>query len=426
MTRSTDRLTLVGLSHRTAPVEVREQVTIPAEKAPDALRDLRRIPGVVGAALVSTCNRTEAVCEAADGGTADARAIVETLARIHGIEPEFLEKYLYVYQGEAAVRHLFKVAASLDSLIVGEGQIVGQVKAAYAMAQEQDSLSAGLHQLFQNALASSKKVRLTSGISESAVSVPFAAVELAKKIFDDFSRCQILIVGSGKMGEIATRHLKGMGMTRIFCANRTLERAVTLAEKFGGAAIRLDDVPRHLPDTDIVISSTGSPGVVLAREAVADAMRHRRNRPMFLIDIAVPRDIAPEVGEIPNVYLYDIDDLRDVVDRNRKNRENKLEKAEQILAGEVGQFLSRLDAQEIVPTIQRLRAQMDEMRKHELERTRKRLGGLTPEQEAALDDLTASIVNKILHYPIATLKTAPPEDTGLRDTVRRIFGLNRP
>jgi glutamyl-tRNA reductase len=414
------RLALVGLSHRTAPIEVRERISVPAEEVPGALRELRQIPGLVGAALVSTCNRTEAVCELDEGGT---RGIVEALARIRELEPSFLESYLYVYEGEEAVRHLFRVAASLDSLIVGEGQIVAQVKTAYGLAQEQESLSGPLHQLFQSALAASKKVRAQSGIGESAVSVPYAAVELAKKIFDDFSKCQILIIGTGKMGEIATRHIKGLGTSRIFCANRTLEKATTLAEKFGGAAIRLEDIPLHLADTDIVISSTGAPGIVLGKEAVAEAMHERRNRPMFLIDIALPRDIGPEVATIPNVYLYDIDDLRDVVDRNRRNREAKVERAEALLGVEIEQFLARLAASETVPTIQRLRGAMEDLRRQELERTRKRLGGLTPEQEAALDDLTASIVNKILHYPIAHLKSAPAEDGGVRETIRKIFGL---
>ncbi len=421
MTAATSRLTLVGLSHRTAPVEIRERLNVPAERIPEALLSLRSVPGVVGAALISTCNRTEAICEISDAS--DARLIVESMATFHHLEPAFLEKYLYVYHSDAAVQHLFRVAASLDSLIVGEGQIVAQVKGAYSLAQEHGSLSASLHLLFQHALSASKKVRATSGIGESAVSVPFAAVELAKKIFDDFSRCQILIIGSGKMGEIATRHLKGLGTSRIFCANRTLEKAAILAEKFGGAAIRLDDMQRHLKDTDIVIASTGAPGFVLEKEAVAEAMRERRSRPMFLIDIAVPRDLSPEIATIPNVYLYDIDDLRDVVDRNRKNREAKVSRAEMLLSGEITQFVARLEVQDAVPTIQRLRMSMEELRKNELERTRKRLGGLTPEQEAALNDLTASLVNKILHYPIAHLKTTEPEHAGVRDAIRQIFGL---
>jgi len=418
---SGSRFTLVGLSHRTAPVEVRERLAVPAERVPEALSRLRQIPGVIGAVLLSTCNRTEAVCEMADG--AGAKEIVLVLASIHGLEPAFLENYLYVFEKEAAVEHLFHVAASLDSLMIGEGQIVNQVKEAYSKAQENSSVSAGLHLLFQHALAASKKVRAQSGIGELAVSVPFAAVELAKKIFDDFSRCQIMIIGSGKMGELATKQLKSLGTSRIFCANRTLERAVTLADRFGGAAIRLEDIPRHLPDTDIVISSTGSPDTILSRETVAEAMRDRKRRPMFLIDIAVPRDISPDTATLPNVYLYDIDDLRDVVDSNRRSRETKLERAEALSAREIAAFLEKVRSLEVIPTIQSLRTAMDELRKVELEKTRRRLGGLTSDQESALDDLTASIVNKILHYPIAHLKTSAPENADLRDAIRKIFGL---
>jgi glutamyl-tRNA reductase len=419
MSAAGSRFVLVGLSHRTAPVEIRERVSVPAEEMGTALARLRAVPSVVGAALVSTCNRTEAICEITD--EAAARGIVEALSELRGIDPQFLEKYLYVLHGDAAVRHVFRVTASLDSLIIGESQIVGQVRAGYSAAQEHASISPGLHQLFQFALNSSRKVRTASGIAESAVSVPYAAVELAKKIFEDFSKTTILVIGSGKMGEIAAKNLAALGVARVICANRTFDRAAGLAAKFGGAAIRLEDVPKHLADADVVVSSTGSQDLVLRAETVAEAMRGRRARPMFLVDIAIPRDIDPAAADLPGVYLYNIDDLRDVVDSNKRAREQRLEKADALATKEIDVFLERMRTQEVVPTIQQLRSTMDDMRKAELERTRKRLGGFTPEQEAALDDLTASIVNRILHYPIAHLKNAEPGET--RDTIRRIFGL---
>jgi len=417
-------LILVGLNHRTAPLEVRERLSIADAKLAETTRSLRELEGVEGAALLSTCNRVETIVSTSDENRiAD---IVDWMAAHASTTRAELEKHLYIVRHGDVVRHLFRVASGLDSMIVGEPQIGGQFRKAFITAHEIGALDTLLTQLFENTLRVAKKVRTDTGIGENAVSVPYAAVELAKKIFGDLRGLQVLLLGTGEMGELTAEHLHAQEVKQVFVANRSYDKAVELADRFGGAAVNFDAIDEHLTRCDIVIASTAAPHYIVEPEHASRALELRRNRNLFLIDLSVPRNIHPAVAEIDGAYVYNIDDLQQVADANFERRQEKALDAEQIVQREVESFRRRLVAQDAVPTIVELQQRLEDIRTAELEKCLRRMGPMTPEQRAAVEQFSTKLVNKILHYPILELKEAsdePQERESLRRTIRKIFGL---
>ncbi len=417
-------LILVGLNHRTAPVDVRERLSVSDVQIEETTSSLRAISGVEGAAVLSTCNRVEAIVSTNDEDV--IAEIVEWLARRATTVRAELEKHLYIVRHGDVVKHLFRVASGLDSMIVGEPQIGGQFKKAFMTAQHLGALDTLLTQLYENTLRVAKKVRTETGIGESAVSVPYAAVELAKKIFGDLRGLHVLLLGTGEMGELTAEHLHSQEVKQVFVANRSYERAVELAERFGGAAVNFDAIDEHLTRCDIVIASTAAPHFIVERHHAARAIEMRRKRNLFLIDLSVPRNIDPAVAEIDGAYLYNVDDLQQVAEANLELRQEKARDAEQIVVREVEQFRKRLVAQDAVPTILELQQRLETIRAAELEKTLRKVGPMTAEQREAIEMLSSQLVNKILHYPILQLKEAsdePQERESLRRTIRKIFGL---
>ena len=418
------RIVLIGMNHKTAPVEIRERLQLSCGDGGPALAELLGIPEVREVLVLSTCNRVEVLARVADGEAAVER-LKEFIFRQGNLDAAELERCIYVHRDREAVRHLFRVAASLDSLIMGEPQILGQVKEAYRRAVDHRATGVLLNRLVHHALRAAKRVRTETGIAGNAVSVSYAAVELAKKIFGGLHGKTILLVGAGEMSELAARHLLKQGVERILIANRTYARAEEMAAAFQGAPVAFDHLSEVLTEVDIVIASTGAPGYVVTAEMVAAALRRRRNRLLFLIDIAVPRDIDPAAGEIDNVYLYNIDHLQDVVDANRETRRAEAAKAEGIVAEEVALFEAWFNALAVVPTIVALRGKMEGIVRGELERSAHWLGGLPEEDRLRIEGLAASVVNKILHDPITGLKEESREKDELPyvAAVRRLFKL---
>ena len=417
-------LILVGLNHRTAPVDVRERLSIADSRLADTTASLRNVEGVDGAAVLSTCNRVEAVVSTRDEDVIEK--IVDWLADGAGTARTELEKHLYILRHGDVVKHLFRVASGLDSMIVGEPQIGGQVRAAFAAAMELGALDGLLVQLYDNTMRVAKKVRTDTGIGAHAVSVPYAAVELARKIFGDLRGLHVLLLGAGEMGELTAEHLHQQHVRQVFVANRSHDRARELAERFDGAAVHFDAVEEHLAKCDIVIASTAAPHYLIEPHHVGRALEARRNRNLFLIDLSVPRNINPAVAEIDGAYLYNVDDLQQVADANLELRQKKAVAAEAIVSREVDGFRKRLVAQDAVPTILELQQRLEAIRTAELEKCLRKVGPMTAEQRAAIEMFSSQLVNKILHYPILQLKEAseePQERESLRKTIRKIFGL---
>jgi glutamyl-tRNA reductase len=418
---------LVGLSHKTAPVEVREQFAFPEERLPEALQTAVALPGVSEALILSTCNRVEifARAEADDGNIGPALA--RFLAESHHRDLAEIERYLYEYRQRDAIRHIFRVASSLDSMIIGEAQILGQVKTAYAIARGSGALGGALEEVLTRSFAVAKQIRTETGIASSAVSVSYAAVELAKKIFGSLEGKHILLVGAGKMSELAAKHLLNSGAAEIFVTNRTPERAQELAAALQGRAVPFEQLLEYAAQCDILLSSTAAPNYVLWKADAQVLLFQRRNRPMFLVDIAVPRNIDPEINKLDNLFLYDIDDLQQVVNANLKERQREAQRGELIVEQELDKLLRRLKTLDVVPTIIDLRARLEEIRTEEFARMSSQLNGLTPEQREAIEALTRGMVNKILHSPVSHLKTLAQHPDGLKlvETVRRIFNLKQ-
>jgi len=417
-------LIAIGLNHRTAPVHVRERLSVAEAKLPELIASLTAMSGVDGVAIVSTCNRVETYVSAADEDL--IAAIVDWLAERAGAERAEIEKHLYILRHGDVVQHLFRVAAGLDSMIIGEPQIHGQVRAAFMASQRCGALYPLLTQLFEQTMRVAKRVRTDTGIGEHAVSVPYAAIELAKKIFGDLNGLQALLLGAGEIGELTAEHLGGSGVRQIFVANRAYERGVQLAERFGGAAIQFAEIEPHLSTCDIVIASTAAPHYVIAKEQVERALASRKRKNLFLIDLSVPRNIDPAIANVDGAYLYNIDDLQLVAESNRELRMKKAQQAEEIVAREVDGFRRRLAAQDAVPTIVELQQRLEEIRAAELEKCLRRVGPMTAEQRESIELMTTQLVNKILHYPILQLKEAdePQEQReSIRKTIRKIFGL---
>jgi glutamyl-tRNA reductase len=414
-------LQLIGVNHKTAPVEVRERLAISESRLPEAVRRFAEHPGIDEGMILCTCNRVELVAQT-ENGAADLRGF---LRHYFQMEPGALEPHLYEYREKDAIRHLFRVTASLDSMIVGEPQILGQVKEAYATARAVGAVRSELDQLLTRAFAVAKRVRTETAVGSSAVSVASVAVELAKKIFGSLDGKHVYLVGAGKMSELAARHLMAHGAAAIFVANRTYERAQRLAAKFEGQAIRFEELYNTCDRADIVITSTGAPHAIFRREHGELFLSRRKNRPMFFIDIAVPRDVDAGMNKLDGIFVYDIDDLQQAVSSHVADRQKEAERAEAIITIEVDRFQSRLQTLDVVPTIVSLQDHLETIRQAEIDRVRGRLGPLSPEQEMAVETLTRGIVNKIMHTPISTLKTAARESeaTTVIDLVRRLFNL---
>jgi glutamyl-tRNA reductase len=419
-------LILVGLNHRTAPIEVRERLSFDDSTAADFLENVKRLESVRGASVLSTCNRVETVVSSSDESAAER--LVDLLAAQNDMSRDDIEKHLYVLRHAEVIRHLFRVASGLDSMVLGEPQIGGQVRASYQRAQTLHTLDPVLVQLYETTLRVAKKVRSETGIGEHAVSIPFAGVELAKKIFGDLKGLSVLLIGAGKMGELTAQHLSGFGLKKVFVANRAYPRACELAERFDGEAVKFDALEEHLASCDIVVTSTAAPHYVVTPDQVRDALEGRRRKSLFLIDLSVPRNIDPEVSSVEGAYLYNIDDLKEVAESNRQRRAEKAQSAEGIVEREVEAFVRRMATQDAVPTILELQTRLEDIRKAELEKCLRRLGPITTEQQQAIEILSSSIINKVLHYPIVRLKetAASPEQEEretIRQTIRKIFGL---
>jgi glutamyl-tRNA reductase len=417
------RFQLIGVNHTTAPVEVRERLAIPESRLPEACRKLADRPEIEEGMIISTCNRVEVIASTKNGTAADLRGFLHEYFQL---SPEELERHLYEYREQDAVRHVFRVASSLDSMVVGEPQILGQVKEAYATARAVGSVRNQLDQLVTRAFAVAKRVRTETAVGSSSVSIASVAVELAKKIFGNLNGKSVYLIGAGKMSELAARHLLAHGCTSIFVANRTYDRAVHLADKFNGQVVRFEDLYNTCDRADIVITSTGAPHAIFRREHGEQFLNRRKNRPMFFIDIAVPRDVDPAMNKLDGIFVYDIDDLQQAVASHVADRRKEAERAEAIVAAEVERFQARLQTLDVVPTIVSLQDHLETIRQAELDRVRGRLGALTPDQEMAVEALTRGIINKIMHTPISTLKSAArePEATTVIDVVRRMFNLH--
>ena len=422
------RLALAGINHRTAPVQLREKLAFRSEDISFALHNLQD-RGASEALILSTCNRVEVTAALGEDVPADTlfEAIVDGRS---DLSLSTLRPHLYLYEAQDAMRHLFRVASSLDSMIVGEPQILGQLKQAYSQAREQGTIGSFLDAVLTRAFTVAKRIRTETEIGRSAVSVSYAAVELAREIFGSLQKKRVLIVGAGKMSEGTARHLLQAGAEEIFITNRTPEKAEGLAQVFRGKVIRYEHFTQRLGEMDIVITSSAAPGFVLTPDTVRRAIESRRNHPMFLIDIAVPRNIDPAVNTLEHAFLYDIDDLQRLTDRNLRTRQGVADQAESIVSEEVARLESKLRARDLTPTIVSLQGQLEGIRQDVLCRYRPRLGALSIEQEEALEALTRGIVNKIAHGPISEMRrqvsTEPSEqdrEAELVAAVRRIFRL---
>ena len=417
------RLLAVGLSHRTAPDELRETVDFSRKGLDTALAELASRG--IGRELVvlSTCNRAEIYAVAETDETADH--IGRFFSDYHDIPHSEVREHLYVHRGPDVARHLFRVAAGLDSLVVGEPQILGQVKAAYAVASDGQFTAALTNRLFHSAFSVGKRVRSETGLGEGAVSVSYAAIALAKKIFGDLKGRAVLILGAGEMAKLTGIHLQSQHVRQITIASRTLQTAQTLAARLEGVAVPWDRVDAALGAADIVVTATGASEPVLTRERVDEPMRSRRNRPLFIIDIAVPRDVEPAVGNLDQVFLYNIDDLRTIVQENLSRRGAELARAEAIVDEEVVKYTAWMQSREIVPTVVALRQRFEAIRRAELQRLEPKLSGLPPEARARIDEVTRLIVEKLLLTPTEQLKSVSDEAliVAYADALNRLFSL---
>ena len=401
------RLLAFGINHKTAPVAIRERVAFAPERLPEALRDLTAPPSVREAAILSTCNRTELYCcvDKPD----DSRLIEHWFSRYHRLERDAIRPYVYLHPDQAAVRHLLRVASGLDSLVLGEPQILGQVKSAYRTAAEAGTLGTVLNKLCQHTFNVAKRIRTDTAIGASPVSVAFAAVNLARQIFSNFDKHTALLIGAGETVELAARHLKENGIGRMIIANRTVERAQKLADELGAYAIALADIPDHLAEADIVISSTASPLPILGKGSVERAIRIRKRRPVLMVDIAVPRDIEPEVGELADIYLYTVDDLQDIIEEGLKSRREAAAQAEEIIDMQVHDFMGWVQAQKNIDILRRYRERNDRIRQQEVEAALRQLeNGADPRQ--LLQKLAHGLTNKLAHTPTVRLREASRND----------------
>jgi len=417
------KVLVIGVNHKTANVETREKLAFNGPKLEEGVFGLRKIPEVREAAVLSTCNRVELyICASKRGAAADH--IKDFLAVFHGLQRQDFEKSLYVHDGEDAIRHIFRVSSSLDSMIVGEPQILGQIKDTFDFALNKKTTGVLLNKLMKKAISTAKRVRTETKIAENAVSISFAAVELAKKIFTNLTGKSFMLLGAGEMAELAARHLMNNGVQDVMVVNRTYERGCELAREFNGKPVKFEDFLHELVHADIIICSTGAPSYVLLKEQMHKVMKERKHRPVFIIDISVPRNIDPEINKLDNVYLYSVDDLQEVVDTNIHGRKIEAEKAEKIIDEEVEKFIRWMSSLDSVPTIVALRQKAEEIKTEELEKLKGRLPGLDEEKLKAVEYMAAAIINKLIHPPTVALK----EDTEDRDEliamIKKLYGIN--
>ena len=418
-------LVMVGVNHKTTPVEIREKLAFTPNKIESSLAYLCRVPEIVEHIIISTCNRVEIYARVGEIEVG-IQVLKKFIAEFHGLSIEELDRYFYCYRNQQTVEHLFRVSSSLDSMIVGEPQILGQVKEAYSYAKMLRSTGTVLNQLFEKAFNVAKRVREETGIADKAVSISYAAVELARKIFDHLEDHTVMLIGTGEMAELAAKHLISYGVKTIYVVSRTHERAANLAKTLNGCALGFDEFASEMHLADIVISSTGSSTFIIRKELVEKVIHDRKYRPMFFIDIAVPRDIAPEVNDLENVYLYDIDDLQAVVNANLKEREKEAENALEIICKEVSKFNDWIGSLDAVPTIVEIRKRANQIRSEEVRKTLNKLRTLSKEDVQSIHSMTQSIINKVLHQPTMELKNKIQTKDGRNflNTVRQLFHLD--
>lgn len=425
MIMAESNLVIVGVNHKTTPVELREKLAFSKGSIEESTEMLGTFPEIDENLIISTCNRVEIYARVNDVDKGIDR-LKKFICEFHMIPYHLLDKHFYAFREEETVQHLFRVSASLDSMVVGESQILGQVKDAYSLAKSLRTTGLILNQLFEKAFNVAKKIREETGIAESAVSISSAAVELARKIFEDLANHTVMLVGTGEMAELAAKHLISYGVKTVYVASRTYERAAALAKTLNGSALDFEHFKTELYKADIVISSTAAPKFIISKEIVQNAIRQRQNRPMFFIDIAVPRDIEPEVNDLENVFLYDIDDLQNVVNANLQEREKEAELAMEIIQTEVNKFNNWVESLDAVPTIVELRKRAEAVRIQEIEKTLKKMTHLSEEDKNNLHQMTSSIINKILHKPTVNLKKNihTPEGRTYLKAIRDLFHLD--
>ena len=412
-----------GINHKTAPVDVRERVAFDPQNLVSALQQLTALPQIHEAAILSTCNRTEIVCNLEETDTA---AVVDWFQHYHKLAREDVEPYVYIHPDRFAVRHMLRVASGLDSLILGEPQILGQMKEAYLTAVQAGTVGTLLGRLFQHTFAVAKQVRTDTAIGSSPVSVAFATVSLAKQFFTDLSQHTVLLIGAGETIELAARHLHEHRIGRIIIANRTMEKAHSLASAFGGYAISLGDIPAHLAEADLVISSTASQLPILGKGAIERAIKARKHRPMLMIDIAVPRDIEPEAGELDDVYLYTVDDLQDIIQEGLRSRQEAAKQADEIIENQVIQFMGWLRSLDAVATIRAYRELAEQLRDQEVNKAKRMLARGVPPEEV-LAQMARILTNKLIHSPSTHLRQAGFEGRSeVLAIARELFDLKDP
>ncbi len=410
----------LGLNHNTAPVAIRERLAFPAERLRPALGELVRLPEIEEAAILSTCNRTEFYCGTA---SANLEKIVDWIAREQHLKREEFHPYLYAHTDEDTIRHMFRVACGLDSMILGEPQILGQMKTAYQTAADAGTLGKTLSKLFHHTFSAAKKVRTDTAIGSSPVSVAFAAVRLAQRIFDTLKEQTAVLIGAGETIELTARHLHEQGIGEIIIANRTLERAHALAAQFNGFAIALSELPKHLAKADILVSSTASQLPILGKGSVESALKTRKHKPMFMVDLAVPRDIEPEVGQLNDVYLYTVDDLRNTIEEGMRSRQEAAKQAEEIIDTEVDHFLAWMRSQGAMMTLLDFRAHAENLRDEALNNALRALKNGKPAEDA-LRQLASTLTSKIIHIPSTQIKQAGTDERhDLIEAVRELFQL---
>lgn len=414
---------VAGLNHKIADLDVREKLAFNGPKLEEGLKRFRELPEVHEAIILSTCNRVELYANVTDYQRA-AEAVKTFLSEFHNINRSSLDAGLYIYDGINAVRHIFRVASSLDSMVIGEPQILGQLKDAFELALSQKTTGILLNKLMKKAISVAKRVRTETRIAENAVSISFAAVELAKKIFTDLSKRVFMLLGAGEMAELAAKHLISSGVKEVLVSNRTYERACDIAKEFNGKPVRFDEFIDEMARADIVICSTGAPDYIVTKGQMQKVMKERKQRQVFLIDISVPRNIDPETNDLDNVYLYNVDDLQGVVDSNLFERKKEAEKAEKIIDEELETFLRWQSTLDSVPTIIAIREKAEEIKKEELDKLFHKITGMGEKEREAIEYMATALINKMIHPPTAALKEDSEDKDVLVATIRKLYGID--
>lgn len=414
---------VVGLNHKTADVDVREKLAFDGPKLEEGLLRIIELPGIDEAVVLSTCNRVEIYSNVKEPERG-CETLKAFLSEFHGLDREALDRSLYIYKGHDAVRHAFRVASSLDSMVVGEPQILGQLKDAFEFALSKRATGILVNRLMKKTISVAKRVRTETKIAENAVSISFAAVELARKIFTDLSEKSFMLLGAGEMAELAAKHMMSFGVKNVIVANRTFERGCDLAKELNGRAVRFEEFLREAVYTDIIICSTGAPTYVLHMEEMQGVMKERKQRPVFIIDISVPRNIDPGINDLDNVYLYDVDDLQGVVDANISERRKEAEKAEDIISEEIDAFEKWVSSLDSVPTVIALRSRAEAIKKEEVERLIGRFPELGEKERKAIEYMASAIVNKLIHPPTVALKEDAEDKEMLIAVIKKLYGIN--